>query len=78
MRCQIQRPLVPRLINHTFQLPRHTFEMSHKRARTHDRVLPQLGGCKNSKSMDRYSHVTSPDLRKVTEKLKDLLLGATT
>ena len=56
-----------------FHSLRHTFATYHKRAGTHDRVLQQLGGWENPKSMDRYSHVTSPELRKAANNITNLL-----
>ena len=52
---------------------RHTFATMHKRAGTSDSDLQTLGGWKSHQSMERYRHVTSPELRKAAEKLKDFI-----
>ena len=56
-----------------FHSLRHTFATYHKRAGTDDRVLQQLGGWDSPKSMDRYAHVTSPELQEAAHNVTNIL-----
>ena len=56
-----------------FHSLRHTFATYHKRAGTDDRVLQKLGGWDSPKSMDRYAHVTGPELKKAAHNVTNSL-----
>jgi integrase len=54
---------------------RHRFATLHKRARTDDRLIMHLGGWESSKSMERYSHITTPDAERAAHNLSNIWKG---
>ena len=54
---------------------RHTFATLHKRAGTDDRLIMHLGGWDSSKSMERYSHITTPDAERAARNLSHIWKG---
>ncbi len=54
---------------------RHTFATLHKRAGTDDRLIMHLGGWESSKSMERYSHITTPDAERAAHNLSNIWKG---
>ena len=48
---------------------RHRFATLHKRARTDDRLSMHLGDWESSKSIERYSHITTPDAKRAAHTL---------
>jgi len=51
---------------------RHRFATLHKRTRTDDRLMMHLGGWESSKSMERYSHITTPDAERAAHNLSQI------
>lgn len=54
---------------------RHTFATLHKRAGTDDRFIMHLGGWESTKSMERYSHITTPDAERAAHNLSHIWKG---
>ena len=54
---------------------RHTFASMHKRAGTDALDIQRLGGWQSSKSMERYAHVSGPDLRRAAHNLGSVMQG---
>ena len=56
-----------------FHALRHTFASMHKRAGTNDQIIRKLGGWESMKSMERYSHISSPDLIRAASEIEKQL-----
>ena len=72
-RAALQKAGLPKGIR--FHDCRHTFATLHKRAGTDDRMIQHLGGWQSSQSMERYSHITTPDLARAAHNLTGILEG---
>ena len=52
---------------------RHTFASLHKRAGSDPYMIQRLGGWKSNRSMDRYTHILGPDLKRAAHNLDGVL-----
>lgn len=52
---------------------RHTFASLHKRAGSDPLMIQKLGGWQSSRSMDRYTHILGPDLKRAAHNLDGVL-----